>query len=178
VFPDKLRWGVEGCAVLLALIGPEWLDVRGDDGGRRLDDADDFVRQEIALALEQGKKVIPVLFDDTPLPPRDRLPDPLKALVQCDALLLRGKDYEYQTQRRELTRLLAKVPGVPQPLPEAEEVSQADSNRHRMLAEVRRIWIDGYLKDSLHNLVRIELGLEETPGAVSRPWDLTVQPPY
>lgn len=178
MFPDKLRWGVEGCAVLLALIGPEWLDVRGDDGGRRLDDADDFVRQEIALALEQGKKVIPVLFDDTPLPPRDRLPDPLKALVQCDALLLRGKDYEYQTQRRELTRLLAKVPGVPQPLPEAEEVSQADSNRHRMLAEVRRIWIDGYLKDSLHNLVRIELGLEETPGAVSRPWDLTVQPPY
>ena len=174
VFPDKLRRGVEGCAVLLALIGPEWLDVRGDDGGRRLDDADDFVRQEIALALEQGKKVIPVLFDDTPVPSRDRLPDPLKALASCDALTLRGKTYEYQTQRRELVRLLAKVPGVPQPLPEAE---LADSNRHRMLAKVRRDWIDGYLKDSLHNLVRIELGLEEKPDAVSRPWDLIVQQP-
>jgi hypothetical protein len=34
VFPDKLRWGVEGCAVLLALIGPEWLDIRGNDGSR------------------------------------------------------------------------------------------------------------------------------------------------
>ena len=36
-----------------------------------------------------------------------------------------------------------------------------DANRNRMLAEVRRDWIDGYLKVSLHNLVRIELGLEE-----------------
>jgi len=48
-------------------------------------------------------------------------------------------------------------------------------NRHRMLAEVRRIWIDGYLKQSLDNLVRIELGLEENLDAVSRPWDLIVQ---
>ena len=72
VFPDTLRQGVERCAILLALIGPEWLEVRGDDSSGRLDDADDFVRREIALALEQGKKVIPVLFDDTPVPPRDR----------------------------------------------------------------------------------------------------------
>ena len=125
VFPDKLRQGVEGCAVLLALIGPEWLDVRGEDGGRRLGDADDFVRREIALALEQGKKVIPVLFDDAPVPPRDRLPDQLKALASCDALTLRGKTYDYQTQRRELVRLLAKVPGVPEPLPEAGEAIAA-----------------------------------------------------
>ena len=125
VFPDRLRRGVEGCAALLSLIGPEWLDVRGDDGGRRLDDADDFVRREIALALEQGKKVIPVLFDDTPVPPRARLPDALQVLASCDALTLRGKTYEYQTQRRELVRLLAKVPGVPQPLPEPGEAVAA-----------------------------------------------------
>lgn len=122
VFPDKLRWGVEGCAALLALITPEWLDVRGNDGCRRLDDADDFVRREIALALEQGKKVIPVLFDDTPVPPRDQLPDPLKPLASCHALTLRGETYEYQT--RELVQLLAKVPGVPQPLPEAGMTEQ------------------------------------------------------
>ena len=124
-FPDELRRGVEGCAVLLALIGPDWLDVRGDDGGRRLDDADDFVRREIALALEQGKKVIPVLFDDTPVPPRDRLPELLQALANCDALTLRGKTHEYRTQRRELVRLLAKVPGVPEPLAEAGEAAAA-----------------------------------------------------
>lgn len=54
----------------------------------------------------------------------------------------------------------------------------AIANRERMLAKVRRVWIDGHLlKDSLYNLVRIELGLEETSDAVSRRWDLIVQPP-
>jgi DNA polymerase III delta prime subunit len=54
---------------------------------------------------------------------------------------------------------------------------QADPNRRRMLAKVRRDWIDGYLKHSLDNLARIELGLEEKPAAVSRPWDVIVQQP-
>ncbi len=52
---------------------------------------------------------------------------------------------------------------------------QTDPNRHRMLAKVRRDWIDGYLKHSLDNLARIELGLEEKPDLVSRPWDVIVQ---
>jgi hypothetical protein len=90
-----------------------------------LDNADDFVRREIALALELGKKMVPVLFDDTPVPARDRLPNPLKELASCDALTLRGKTYEYQTQRRELVRLVAKVPGVLEPLPEAGEAVAA-----------------------------------------------------
>jgi tetratricopeptide (TPR) repeat protein len=116
-----LRRGVEGCAALLALIAPEWLDAKGAAGSRRLDDPHDFVRQEIALGLERGKKVIPVLFDDTPVPAEGRLPQPLKALTGRDAFTLSGKTYEYRTQRRELVRLLAKVPGVPEPLPESGE---------------------------------------------------------
>ena len=51
------------------------------------------------------------------------------------------------------------------------------SPRHQMLAKVRRDWIDGYLKHSLDNLARIELGLEEKPDAISRPWDAIVQQP-
>jgi len=53
---------------------------------------------------------------------------------------------------------------------------QADPNRHRMLEIVRQTWIDGYLKHSLENLARLELGLETKPDAVSRPYDLLVQP--
>lgn len=48
----------------------------------------------------------------------------------------------------------------------------ARAMRHSLLAQVRFEWIDGYLEGSLRNLVRIELGLEEKPDAVSRPWDL------
>src|SRR4051794_3439679 len=53
----------------------------------------------------------------------------------------------------------------------------SDPNRRRMLKVVRETWIDGYLKHSLDNLVRIELGLEEKPDAISRPWDAIVQQP-
>ena len=53
----------------------------------------------------------------------------------------------------------------------------SDPNRRRMLEVVRKTWIDGYLKHSLDNVVRVELGLEERPDAISRPWDLIVQQP-
>jgi hypothetical protein len=125
VFTDTIREGVKGCAALLALIAPEWLEVKGADGNRRLENAADIVRQEIGLALELGKKVIPILFDDTPVPPADRLPGPLKALASRDAVTLRGKTYEYDTQLRELVRLLAEVPGVPAPFATAGDALKA-----------------------------------------------------
>src|SRR3954469_14227073 len=46
-----------------------------------------------------------------------------------------------------------------------------------MLEKVKKTWIDGYLKDSLHNLARIDLDLEERPSTVSSPWDLILQRP-
>ena len=90
-----------------------------------------IVRQEVTLALAPGKKVIPVLFDYTPVPPAERLPEPLKALANRDALTLRGKTYEYHTQRRELVRLLANVPGVREPFP---EVGRGRCGRRRRAA--------------------------------------------
>src|SRR4051794_10410464 len=53
----------------------------------------------------------------------------------------------------------------------------SDPNRRQMLKVVRETWIDGYLKHSLDTLARIELGLEEKPDAISRPWDAIVQQP-
>lgn len=116
-FPDRLRDGVSQCMALVALIGPDWLDARDKDDKRRLDDPHDFVRHEIALALSQGKKVIPVLFDDTPMTGANTVPDDLTGLARCDALTLRGKTYEYDTQLAELVRILAAVPGMPEPKP-------------------------------------------------------------
>src|ERR1700680_5004324 len=52
---------VSECDVVLALIGKRSIDARGASGKRRLDDPNDFVRIEIASALTQGKRVIPVL---------------------------------------------------------------------------------------------------------------------
>jgi hypothetical protein len=44
------------------------------------------VRQEIALALQSGARVVPVLLDGTPMPTADDLPEPLKPLASRHAL--------------------------------------------------------------------------------------------
>jgi tetratricopeptide (TPR) repeat protein len=122
-FPERLQGGVEGCAVLLALIGPDWLTVTGDYGMRRLDMPNDVVRREIALALSLGRTVIPVLFDETEPPPAAGLPDDLKPLASRNMLRLRGNNTEFEAQFGELVRVLRNVLGVPEPRPEPDAVA-------------------------------------------------------
>jgi formylglycine-generating enzyme required for sulfatase activity len=50
-------------------------------GKRRLDDPDDFVRQEIATALKRNIPVTPVLLQGATMPSQERLPDDLKDLA-------------------------------------------------------------------------------------------------
>jgi hypothetical protein len=49
-------------------------------------------------------------------------------------------------------------------------------NRARMLGRVRSCWVHGVLEQSLHQMARMELGLETRPEAVHHPWELVVQP--
>src|SRR5215469_3706393 len=59
-FPAVLEERLAECKVLLALIGPEWLNSRNEHGQRRIDLPDDWVRLEIAHALKRDITVIPV----------------------------------------------------------------------------------------------------------------------
>lgn len=49
-------------------------------------------------------------------------------------------------------------------------------NRENLLQNIKATWIDGYLHNAVHRAVYMELGLEYKRDAVSRPWDLTLQP--
>jgi hypothetical protein len=69
------------CGVLLALIGPGWLEEKNESGERRLDDPSDYVRMETACALRRDIPVIPVLVRGTKMPRSDQLPDDLKDLA-------------------------------------------------------------------------------------------------
>jgi TIR domain/PAN domain len=97
-FVDYLHSQVAACDVFLAVIGPNWLDVRDDSGRRRFDDPDDFVTIEIAAALARNIRVIPVLVDGARTPKADKLPDSVKPLVRRNAVELRntyfGRDAE------------------------------------------------------------------------------------
>lgn len=71
------------CGVVLAIIGREWLSVVDETGRRRLDNPEDQLRLEIAVALRSGRTVIPVLVHDAAMPTADDLPDELKPLADC-----------------------------------------------------------------------------------------------
>jgi hypothetical protein len=104
-FRKVLRGWVNECEVLLALIGPNWLnatDPKTKD--RRLNNPSDFVRIEIGEALARGIPVVPVLIDDAPLPDIDLLPDDLKELVNRQAEFV-----EYRTFDSDCERLIRKL---------------------------------------------------------------------
>jgi tetratricopeptide (TPR) repeat protein len=92
-FVKVLREEVAQCGVLLAVIGPHWLDVRDEDGTRRLDNTTDFVRIEIAAALQREIPVIPILLDGTRVPKADQLPEDLKELALRNGLNVRHASF-------------------------------------------------------------------------------------
>ncbi len=77
-FADYIHEAVGSCDVRLALIGPSWLSVTKGDGSLRLDDDHDFVRLEIAAALERGVRVVPTLADGATMLRSGALPGVLK----------------------------------------------------------------------------------------------------
>ena len=71
-WPDRLRQAVFDCEVLLAVIGDQWLTLCDEHGRRRIDDEEDWVRQEIMTALDSGKWVLPLLVGAAEAPPSRR----------------------------------------------------------------------------------------------------------
>jgi hypothetical protein len=87
-FRKAIDESVANCGALLAVIGPQWVSDLGSDGNRRLDDANDFVRLEIASALTRDIALIPVLVRDAKMPSAQELPADLRELVFRNAVQL------------------------------------------------------------------------------------------
>jgi hypothetical protein len=85
--------------VLLAIIGPNWLDARDEHGKRRLDDPKDFVRIEIAAALQRNIPVIPILLDGAPMPKAVGLPKDLKELTLRNGIEIRHASFQDDMNR-------------------------------------------------------------------------------
>jgi len=97
-FREHIKQTLERAQVVIAVIGPMWLGGRGKN--RRINDPSDFVRLEIATALQRGIPVIPVLIDDTPMPQVQELPADLQGLAFRNALVLdTGVDFHHHADR-------------------------------------------------------------------------------
>ena len=97
-FVEVLHKAVGSCDALLAVIGPQWLSAT-HDGKRRLDDPNDFVRIEIAGALERNVRVLPVLVEGASIPPTEGLPSDLHALTRRQAIELRDARWDDDIER-------------------------------------------------------------------------------
>ncbi len=106
-FATVIEEKISQCDVLLAVIGERWLTSTGENGRRRLDMANDFVRLEIAKALERGVRVIPVLVGGATMPHQDDLPDDLRPLSVHQAMDLR--DAHFHADVDQLVDLLDKI---------------------------------------------------------------------
>jgi hypothetical protein len=100
-FVAAIQKAVAECDVLLALIGKRWT---GEEGRRRLDDEKDFVRLEIAAALERKIRVIPVLLQGAAMPQAKDLPDVLQSLAHRNAFTVTDAAFD-----DDVKRLLNKI---------------------------------------------------------------------
>lgn len=57
---ERLDEELARSTVVLALIGPSWLNLQDADRRRRIDNPRDWVRRELSTALATGKEVIPI----------------------------------------------------------------------------------------------------------------------
>ena len=87
-FRKAIRENVGGCSVLLAMIGPDWLEAKGADGRRRLENENDYVRLEIATALGRDIPVVPVLVRGARMPKADMLPEEIQELAYRNSVEL------------------------------------------------------------------------------------------
>jgi hypothetical protein len=110
-FVEVISSAVGSCDVLLALIGDRWLTITDEDGQRRLDDPNDFVRLEIEAALTRNVRVIPILVEGARMPRAAELPPSLARLVRRQALELNPARFDFDTGRllKVLDKTLAEV---------------------------------------------------------------------
>lgn len=138
-FTKVLSEKVAACNVLIAVIGPRWLQATDDTGQLRLHSAKDFVRIEIEAALARDILVIPVLVDNARMPREQDLPATLQPLVNRNAVRLTHERFGVEadgltkaledvvprtTKRGWFSRNKLSPPKQPAPLPVKEATTK------------------------------------------------------
>jgi hypothetical protein len=70
-----------------------------EHGGRRLDDPNDLLRQELEHAIQKRRAIIPILIDAACMPRSDELPTTLQVLAKLQAPRLRDSDFKHDIER-------------------------------------------------------------------------------
>lgn len=99
---------IDRCDALLAVIGRSWLDAKDDEGKRRLENPQDYVRLEIEAGLDRDVRVVPLLIHGTRMPKSSELPESLVPLLDRNAVELSRAHWEFDVDR--LVAALDRIP--------------------------------------------------------------------
>ena len=129
---------ISNADVLLVVIGPDWLS-RGD-----LADPNDFVRIEVAAALERGVKVIPVLVKEAPMPTQQELPEVLWPMLRQNALEVEsGADFKHHVGRL-VDGIIELVPALAESVPARDAASSSSGSTGIIIAAMVVLALAGF----------------------------------
>ena len=98
-FEQAILQAVRRSDVLLAVIGPKWLDVRDKSGLPKIKNEADWTRREILEAFADGVQVIPVLVGAVGRLSADDLPTELAQLARCQYMRFDRHNMEAEFSR-------------------------------------------------------------------------------
>jgi hypothetical protein len=87
-FVEVLEKSVGACDVFITIIGRQWLLATDENGRRRIDVPEDYLRREVEIALAHNIRVIPVLVQGAVMPRPDEMPQAIAALARRQAFPL------------------------------------------------------------------------------------------
>jgi hypothetical protein len=115
-FRKYLDSKIKECAVVLVVVGDDWMKEDPKTGAIRLDNPDDYVRIEIESALKRGIPVIPLLVEGASMPPQARLPEKMQDFVYRQARVI-GRDPDFRLHMDALIAELERIFDESQPRP-------------------------------------------------------------
>ncbi len=92
IWPNKLKNAIKTANVVIIVIGKKWLKIADEDGRRRIDDPNDWVRKEIENAEKVNALIMPVLVDGAVFPNKNALPKAIEFVSEIMFIPIR-RDY-------------------------------------------------------------------------------------
>ncbi len=123
-FEQDIKERLQNCAVVLAIIGDDWLGGPAGTTRTRLHEPDDWVRRELLVARDFEKEVIPVCVGHRPLPRPNDLPEELRWLVGLHAS--NWNPGKYKKQEVEIAMLADDIEAILDRHDEAERAGASN----------------------------------------------------
>jgi hypothetical protein len=149
--------------VVLLLVTPDLLAARTASGERRIDQADDPIRNELLSAREKRAVIVPLLTEGMQIPDAASLPEPLRFLTEAHALKLRTEDWA-----SDMARLVSdlQAQGIAAIQPSGTQGAQPPPT-------TRPSWrwplVIGVGASLMLVLVNLDLSAPDQPDALARP---------